>query len=208
MYPAKHWRAKVGKQRKLRARCPVFAEFLRTLDTGDVYPVRGVGPARRGDPRRFREGECRISAAPCTARKRTRRATFRNPRACLFRRGNQIPARRPAWTAPRSRPIARLGRYLRSRYADTRGGSTEPAILHGDDSYRCVRELRHPCLGRSSGRNGKFRVSLPCGFTTNMHAQRCGRFAYFLLILRTNSRQRRTNQGKYEQLANRWQKGG
>jgi hypothetical protein len=33
-------------------------------------------------------------------------------------------------------------------------------------------------------------------------------FAYFLPILRTKSRQRRTSQGKYGQLANPWQKGG
>jgi molybdopterin-binding protein len=39
-------------------------------------------------------------------------------------------------------------------------------------------------------------------------AQHRGRFAYFLPILRTNSRQRRASQGKDKQLTNRWQKGG
>ena len=48
---------------------------------------------------------------------------------------------------------------------------------------------------------------MPSDFTTILIVQGGRRFAYFLPILRTNSRQRGTNQGKAEQLANRWQKG-
>ena len=46
----------------------------------------------------------------------------------------------------------------------------------------------------------------PLIFATTLIAQRYETFAYFLPILRTNSRQRRTSQGKCEQLTNHWEK--
>ena len=54
----------------------------------------------------------------------------------------------------------------------------------------------------------KFRVSLPSDFATILIVQGYRILAYFLPILRTNNRQRRTSQGKDRQLPNRWQKGG
>ena len=64
------------------------------------------------------------------------------------------------------------------------GSSTDPVIFHGDDSSRCVRELRNSCrrrdLGRTSARNRKFRVSLPRGFTTTLKCLRVPEVCLFL----------------------------
>jgi len=91
-----------------------------------------------------------------------------------------------------------------------RAHQQSPSLSMGDGSSRCVRDLLNP-----NARPGmKFRTSreIPSifapGLTTSLNAHGCGSFAYFLPMLRTNSRQRHTNPGKYGQLASRGQNGG